>query len=91
MGFVFFAFLLFGFCFVVGIIFRLSSSFKSFYHQESSHYLQIKHNRNFLLQRERLHHNLGFTSSCYNLGKIAKEEEKIKINRNKQFFLKNAL
>jgi hypothetical protein len=31
-----------------------------FYHEESSHYLQIKHNTKFLLQRVKLHHNFGF-------------------------------
>ncbi len=45
-----------------------------FYHKKSNHYLQIKHNRKFLLQRERLHHNLGFFCFCHNFGKIAKKE-----------------
>jgi hypothetical protein len=31
---------------------------------------KLSNNREFLLQRERLCHNLGF---CHNLGKIAKE------------------
>jgi hypothetical protein len=33
---------------------------KVFYHKDYSRYLQIKHTRKFLLQRERLRHNLRF-------------------------------
>jgi hypothetical protein len=28
-----------------------------FNHQESNHYMQIKHNREFILQTKKLHHN----------------------------------
>jgi hypothetical protein len=52
MGFMFFAFLLFGFYFVVSPFYlRFHQAYEVLYHQESSHYLQIKHNREFLLQR----------------------------------------
>jgi len=33
---------------------------KKIYHQESNHYMQIKHNREFILQTEKLHHNFYF-------------------------------
>jgi hypothetical protein len=36
-------------------------AYKFFYHQEFSHYIQIKHNRKKLLQRKKLRHNLGFS------------------------------
>jgi heme/copper-type cytochrome/quinol oxidase subunit 2 len=56
MGFVFFYFLLFGFCFVVGLYFYVFVKLrKKNYHRKSSHYLQTKHNKKFLLQKERLH------------------------------------
>jgi hypothetical protein len=58
----FFVFLLFGFSFVVGPFFyTFVKLLKKNYHQESSHYLQIKHNTKFLLQRMKLCHNLGFS------------------------------
>jgi hypothetical protein len=52
---------LFGFSFVVGPFFlHFRQAYKVFYHQESSHCLQIKHNIKFLSQRKKLHHNLDF-------------------------------
>jgi len=54
---------LFGFCFVLGPFFSLCffQAQNVFYHQESGYYLQIKHNRRFLPQRERFCHGLGFS------------------------------
>jgi hypothetical protein len=55
---------LFGFCFVVGPFFSFTflSSLESFsFHQESSYYLHIKHNKRFLSQSEQFCHGLGFS------------------------------
>jgi hypothetical protein len=60
--FLFFCFFLFRFCFVVGPFFlHFRQTYKVFYHQESSHYIQIKHNKKLILQREKLRHNLGIS------------------------------
>jgi hypothetical protein len=53
------------------------SSLNCFYHQKYSHYLQIKHNREFLSQREReISPQSWFFWFCHNLRKLAKVEEK---------------
>ncbi len=73
------------FCFsFVWVLFCGGSSFlcflqayKFFYHQEFSHYIQIKHNRKKLLQRKKLRHNLGISWFCHSPRKIAKKEEEI--------------
>jgi hypothetical protein len=61
-------FCVFLFLFCLGFVlwrvffFMFSSSLKSFYHQKSSHYLQIKHNREFFItKREKLCHKFGFS------------------------------
>ncbi len=43
-----------------GFFFMFFSSLESFYHQESSHYIQIMYNNKKLLQREKTCHNFGF-------------------------------
>ncbi len=48
-------FCIFGFCFAVGFFLK-----KHFYHKEIGYYLQIKHNKGFLSQKEKLCHNFGF-------------------------------
>jgi len=52
-------------------------TYKIFYHQESSHYIQIKHNKKLILQRKKLRHNLGISWFCHSPRKIAKKEEEI--------------
>jgi len=63
MGFVFFVFSFIWVFVLLWVLFMTTflSSLKNIYHQKSSHYLQIKHNIRFLLQRVRLFHNLGFS------------------------------
>lgn len=77
-GFCVFVFLFF-LGFVLWWVFLKKKFFQaqiSFYHQEVSYYLQIKHNKRFLSQKEKLCHNLGF---CHSLGEIAKQEKKIEL------------
>jgi hypothetical protein len=45
------------------LFFRFPQIEKFFNHQESSSYIQIKHKREFLLHKKRLHHNLSFLNS----------------------------
>ncbi len=81
---VFFAFLLSGFCFVAGLFFiYFCRALKVFYLQKSSHYIQTKHNKKFLLHRKRPCHNLGFSwFLSHSLSEITKEES-IYINKYK--------
>jgi hypothetical protein len=61
---------------VMGPFFHVFVKFiKYFYHQESTHYLQIKYNKKFMLQRKKLHHNLSIFCFCHYPREIAKEEE----------------
>jgi hypothetical protein len=62
--------------FCVGSFFiYFHQAYKVSYLQESSHYIQTKHNRKFLLHRERLHHNLGFSWFLSQSKEIIKEDK----------------
>jgi len=76
MNFVFFFFFFVWILFCDGSFFScFCQVYKIFYHQESTHYLQIKHNKKFMLQRKKLHHNLSIFCFCHYTRGIAKEEE----------------
>jgi len=63
------------FFFVFFFSFTFLSSPKSFfYHQESSYYLQIKHNRRFEPQNEQFVMVLVFLSFCHKPNEIPKEK-----------------
>ncbi len=57
-------------------------SFFKMFLSSLENYIQIKHNRKYLLHINRLCHNLGFKKNCHSRREIAKEQEKIKINKN---------
>jgi hypothetical protein len=78
-----FCFLLFGFCFVVGLFFLYVSikPKKFFITKNMVITYKFKHNRWFLPQSERFCHGLGFFSFCLNRREITKEIEEIEIKK----------